>query len=145
MKELFEIGIVFRGFVLVHYDFKPLPKQDPYKAGVTRDLRGAFVSAINSFVETAFKNSFLEYLESGEILFIFKITTIKSSDSPDKEPIILYGIVKRKKKADKLVQKFMEKIEPLLLLFVQKYEGKDFCELSQFEKFEENVKAYFEL
>ena len=138
MKELYEIGFVFRGFVMVNHIFKDMPQQKDH--GVTKDLRGAFISAINTFSETAFQNSSLEYLESGNILFIFKLADIQSGDNNVKEPVILYGLVdKSKKKSDKLVNKFFDRVNPVLQLFVQKFNGANFSELNQFEDFEEKV------
>ena len=113
-------------------------------SGPEKDLRGAFVSAISSFVETAFSNTSLEYLESGSVLFIFKMDKVQSSDSNNREPIILYGLVEKpKKKPDKLVKRFLEKATPILQLFIQKYNGKDFCELSQFLAFKEEIQGFF--
>ncbi|MFX1568588.1 MAG: hypothetical protein ACFFCV_09485 [Promethearchaeota archaeon] len=142
MKELYEIGFVFRGFVLVSHIFKGLPVQK--EGGVNKDLRGAFISAINTFVHTAFNKSSLEYLESGNILFIFKLAEVQSIDNKYKEPIILYGLVdKSKKKSDKLVRKFFEKVDPILQMFIQKYNGVDFTELNQFEYFIETISDFF--
>ena len=96
MKEIYELGFVFRGFVLINHSFKNLNIQK--ELNYEKDLRGAFISAINTFVQTAFNNNSLEYLESGSILFIFKIAEIHSNDSISKEPIILYGLVDKSKK-----------------------------------------------
>ena len=143
MKELYEIGLVFRGFVVVHHHLKLMEKGNQI-AGPEKDLRGAFVSAISSFVETAFSNTSLEYLESGAILFIFKMGEVQSSDSKSLEPIILYGLVEKpKKKPDKVVNKFFEITTPILELFIQRFTGKDFCELSQFESFREDIQGFF--
>lgn len=142
MKELYELGFVFRGFVLVNHIFKNLPVQKEH--GVTQDLRGAFISAINAFVDTAFNKSSLEYLESGNIIFIFKIAEIQSIDNKMKESLILYGLVdKSKKKSDKLVRKFFEKVDPILQLFLQKFSKANFSELNQFESFEQIMKDFF--
>ncbi len=142
MKELYELGFVFRGFVLVNHVLKELQLQK--ESGINKDLRGAFISAINTFVDTAFNKNSIEYLESGNILFIFKIAEIQSVDNRVKEPIILYGLVdKSKKKSDKLVRKFFERVEPVLQLFIQKYNGADFTELNQFESFQEVVEEFF--
>ncbi|MBY8991412.1 MAG: hypothetical protein KGD58_11710 [Candidatus Lokiarchaeota archaeon] len=123
---------------MVNHIFKDMPQQKDH--GVTKDLRGAFISAINTFSETAFQNSSLEYLESGNILFIFKLADIQSGDNNVKEPVILYGLVdKSKKKSDKLVNKFFDRVNPVLQLFVQKFNGANFSELNQFEDFEEKV------
>ena len=140
MKEVFEIGIVFRGFVLIQTSFRPLPKQ----SNTDKDLRGAFISAINTFAENFFANTALEYLESGNILFVFKIAQIQSCDSPQKEPVIMYGLVEKKKKADKLVKKFLEKVNPILQSFVHKYTDADFTEISQFEPFIDDIKSFFQ-
>ncbi|MFX0104383.1 MAG: hypothetical protein ACFE75_02695 [Candidatus Hodarchaeota archaeon] len=142
MKELYEIGFVFRGFVIVNHIFKELPVQK--EKGINKDLRGAFISAINIFVDTAFNKSSLEYLESGNILFIFKISKIQSEDNNEKEPIILYGLVdKSKKKSDKLVRKFFEKVEPVLQSFILKFDQANFTELNQFEPFKEVMQDFF--
>ena len=142
MKELYELGFVFRGFVLVNHIFKNLPVQKEH--GVTQDLRGAFISAINAFADIAFNKSSLEYLESGNILFIFKIAEIRSIDNRMKESLILYGLVdKSKKKSDKLVRKFFEKVDPILQLFLQKFSKANFSELNQFESFEQVMKDFF--
>ena len=142
MKELYEIGFVFRGFILVNQIFKNLPAQKEH--GLDKDLRGAFISAINTFVHTAFNKSSLEYLESGNILFIFKIAEIQSEDNRDKEPIILYGLVdKSKKKSDKLVKKFFERVTPILQLFIQRFDKADFTELNQFEPFQDIMREFF--
>ena len=142
LKDLYEIGFVFRGFVLVNHTFRELSVQK--ERGINKDLRGAFISAINTFADTAFNRSSLEYLESGNILFIFKISEIQSEDNHYKEPIILYGLVdKSKKKSDKLVRKFLERVEPMLQLFIQKFNGADFTELNQFEYFKDKILDFF--
>lgn len=142
MKELYEIGIVFRGFVLVSHVFKNLESKDNLK-NLDKDLRGAFISAINSFAQNAFNNLSLEYLESNNILFIFKAFCIQASDSDQKEPIILYSLIdKTKKDTDKFVKKFLQKIEPISLLFVSRYNDRDFSEINQFKPFQNEIKEF---
>ena len=143
MKELYEIGIVFRGFVLVSHVFKNLEKKDNLK-NLDKDLRGAFISAINSFAQNAFNNLSLEYLESNNILFIFKAFCIQASDSDQKEPIILYSLIynKKNKDTDKFVKKFLQKIEPISLLFVSRYSDRDFSEINQFKPFQNEIKEF---
>jgi hypothetical protein len=142
MKELYEIGIVFRGFVLVSHVFKNIEKKDNRK-NLNKDLRGAFISAINLFAKNAFNNLSLEYLESNNILFIFKAFEIQALDSNQKEPIILYSLIDKKKKdTDKFVKKFLQRIEPISLLFVSRYSNKDMSELNQFEPFQNEIKEF---
>ena len=143
MKELYEIGIVFRGFVLVSHVFKNIEKKDNLK-NPNKDLRGAFISAINIFVKNAFNNLSLEYLESNNVLFIFKAFDILPSDSDEKEPIILYSLIEKRKKkdTDKFVKKFLQKIEPISLLFVSRYSNKDMSELNQFEPFQNEIREF---
>ncbi|MFW9946413.1 MAG: hypothetical protein ACFFDX_06235, partial [Candidatus Odinarchaeota archaeon] len=140
MKELYELGIVFRGFVLVKHKFRHLKAQNEK----TKDLRGAFISAITTFTESAFNNLSLEYLESQNTLFIFKSSEIKTSDSNLQEPIILYGLTDKKKKdTDKFVKKFLEKVEVVLRLFISRFQNRDFTELDQFEPFKEEIENFF--
>ena len=142
MKELYEIGIVFRGFVLVNHEFKKLGKKNNLKK-VDKDLRGGFITAINMFAKNAFNNLSLEYLESSNILFIFKAYEIQAADYDEKEPIILYGLVDKKKKdTDKFVKKFMQKIDPILTHFISKYTNKDFSEINQFKPFQNDLKEF---
>lgn len=143
MKELYEVGIVFRGFILVNHSFSDLPEQKNVKTK-KEDLRGAFISAISSFAESAFNNNALEYLESGNILFIFKMAEVQSVDYNTKEPIILYGLVgKRKKKVEKTVKKFLEKSQLVMESFIYEYNDKDFTELDQFKSFKNYLRDYF--
>ena len=142
MKELYDVGIVFRGFVLVNNVFRELPTEKDTEN--RRDLRGAFISAISSFAETAFTNNHLEYLESGNFLFIFKMGEVKSNDNNLSEPIILYGLTeKRKKSPNKTVKKFLGRAELILESFIQKFNDQDFTELNQFEPFKVKLQDYF--
>ena len=142
MKELYEIGIVFRGFILVSCEFKKIEKKDNLNK-VSMDLRGGFISAITLFAKTAFNNLSLEYLESGNILFIFKALEIQAANCNLKEPVILYGLVDKKKKdPDKFVKKFLEKIDPILNLFITRYTNKDLTEFNQFEPFQNEIKEF---
>jgi len=142
LKGLYEFGIVFRGFILVNHIFKEIP--DRKDAQLNEDLRGAFIDAINTFAQNAFKNLCLEYLESNNILFIFKVAEVRTSDCNDIEPVILYGLVENyKKDPDKIVKKFIRKVEPILQLFVTRYNNKDFSELTQFESFKEEIVEFF--
>ena len=142
MKELYEIGFVFRGFVLLSQTFKELPAQKEHN--ISKDLRGAFISAINAFADTAFNSNSIEYLESGNILFIFKMAEVQSEDNFTQESLILYGLVdKSKKKSDKLVKKFFGKVDPMLQLFIQKYNGANFSEINQFSSFGKIVEEFF--
>ena len=140
MDQIYEVGIVFRGFVLVNHVIKELPAQT---TAVNKDLRGMFISAITSFVDSCFKNNNLEYLESKDILFVFKIAPITSKDSNSEEPVVFYGLIEKKKNSDKAVKKFLEKVEPILQSFVAKYNHKDFTELNQFEPFINTIKGFF--
>ncbi|MFX1393173.1 MAG: hypothetical protein ACFFAH_06305 [Promethearchaeota archaeon] len=139
--NLIEIGFIFRGFTIVSHTFKEL--QTHKKEDNMKDLKSAFISAISSFAETAFNNNNLEYLESGNILFIFKMSKVKSRGAASYEPLILYGLTQKKKNPDKLVQKFLKKTEPILENFIQKYNNKDFTDINLFKPFNDDVKEYF--
>ena len=142
IERIYEIGIIFRGFTLVSHNFRELPLQKDSDG--QRDLRAAFISAINSFAETAFNNNSLEYLESGNILFIFKMDEIKSLDKNKKEPIILYGLADKKRRLqDKFVKRFLEKVVPIIENFKIKYNNKELSHVAIVRPFEEQIKEYF--
>ncbi len=142
MKELYEIGIVSRGFTVVSHVFRENPEQK----SANKDLRGAFISAINTFAENTFNNNALEYLESKNTLFIFKMGSISPGDSNQVETIILFGLVEQKKKKnqDKLVKKFFEKSIPILTYFTSQFDKKDFSDLTQFEEFSKKIPQFFD-
>ncbi|MHA1688370.1 MAG: hypothetical protein ACTSUN_03370 [Promethearchaeota archaeon] len=143
MKELIEAGFVFRGFILVNHAFRTTHEKKEKDQSVD-DLRGAFISAISSFIETAFTDNSLEYLESSNILFIFKVDKVKSKDSNEKEPLILFGLVdKSKKNPDKLVKKFLGKADLILQAFITRYNNADFSEIEQFQPFEDTLEKFF--
>ena len=143
VKGLLEVGIVFRGFIVVNKHLKHSPLLKKSEDSLT-DPRGAFISAIDSFAKEAFKNVYLEYLESNNLLFIFKFGEIKPSDGIEKEPVIIYGLVeKTKKNTDKTVKTFLQQVKPLLDSFITIYTGCDFSEADQFSAFKENIIAHF--
>jgi hypothetical protein len=142
MKELYEVGFVLRGFVISKCEFKKPPILESGKGD--RDLRGAFISAINSFASEAFMSTSIEYLEMDKYLFIFKIETIRAQFNEKKEPIILYCLTERTRNPDRFVRKFFEKAEPILQHFIQRYSGSDFTELNKFESYDEELKEFFD-
>ncbi len=142
MKELYEVGFVFRGFILSKHEFKKPPNLN--NGNGDRDLRGAFISAINSFAYEAFMSTSIEYLEMDNYLFIFKIESIKTQFNEKKEPIILYGLTEKKRNPDRFVRKFFEKTEPILQHFIQRYSGTDFTELNKFESYDKQLKEFFD-
>jgi hypothetical protein len=75
-----------------------------------------------------FKNNPLEYFESGNFLFAFKVSEIKAKDSPSrtKEAIIIYGIREKKRSPGKIAKEFLKKAESLLNLFIERYRNIDF-------------------
>ncbi len=141
MINLFEIGIVFRGFVILNHKFKNNPNLD--SNSIVDDLRGAFISAISSYAQSTFKNCSLEYLEMQNYLFIFKIGEVHAGDSNMKEPFIIYGLTKRKRNSDRFVKKFYEKLDFVIPYFVQKYSGEDFTEVQKFQEFKDEMLDYF--
>lgn len=142
---LLEIGVILRGFVLCSAIFRDDPALKIEDKETSKNLRGAFISAINSFAESYFSSDAeLEYLQSGEVLCIFKVGEIKGNDSIKKEPVIIYAITSKKRNPDKIVRKFMEKANPMLEYFVQKYSKKDFTDLDSFRSFEKEIFDYFE-
>ena len=137
MKELYEIGLVFRGAILVNHFFKDIPgytKKEPHK-----DLRGPFISVINKFISRTYSYNALEYFESGDFLCVFKIGEIQAKDNPKKtkEPLIFYGLIEKKKKSEKLVKTFLNRVDPLVKLFIKRYTNIDFMnELYKIKDFE---------
>ena len=77
-------------------------------------------------------------------MFVFKFSRIKSKDANSAEPIIMYGLIEKKKKnPDKYVQKFLQKTTPILENFIQKYQNEDFTDINLFQPFKDIVREYF--
>ena len=138
-KEIIETGVMFRGFTIVNHFFKSLPELKNFNT----DLRSSFLSAIDTFIQSSYKNCFLEYLEMKNFLIIFKVEEIQSSDFTEKEPLTFYLLVEKFKKPDKILNKFNEKILPLIQQFKMKYNHVNFSKISQFRPFKEQLKEYF--
>ncbi len=141
LKELYEVGIILRGFTLVNYIIKNISVKT--KKEVHKDLRSSFISAITQFVEKAFQGSALEYLESGDILFIFITETIQAGDFNTVENILAYAICDKKKNIDKQVEKVKVKLDLILKQFIQRYNNENFTIIDKFQDFKPEIEKFF--
>ena len=77
-------------------------------------------------------------------MFVFKFSNIKSKDANSAEPVIMYGLIdKKKKNPDKYVRKFLQRTTPILENFIQKYQNEDFTDITLFQPFKDTVREYF--
>ncbi len=141
LKEIYEAGVILRGFTLVNYIIRNVSVKT--KKEVHKDLRSSFISAITQFVEKAFQGSTLEYLESGDILFIFITETIQAGDFNTVENILAYAICDKKKNIDKQVEKVREKLKLMLIHFKQKYNNENFTIIDKFQDFKPEIEKFF--
>lgn len=141
LKEIYEAGVILRGFTLVNYIIRNVSVKT--KKEVHKDLRSSFISAITQFVEKAFQGSTLEYLESGGILFIFITETIQAGDFNTVENILAYAICDKKKNIDKQVEKVREKLKLMLIHFKQKYNNENFTIIDKFQDFKPEIEKFF--
>lgn len=141
LKEIYEAGVILRGFTLVNYIIRNVSVKA--KKEVHKDLRSSFISAITQFVEKAFQGSTLEYLESGDILFIFITETIQAGDFNTVENILAYAICDKKKNIDKQVEKVREKLKLMLIHFKQKYNNENFTIIDKFQDFKPEIEKFF--
>lgn len=141
LKEIYEAGVILRGFTLVNYIIRNVSVKT--KKEVHKDLRSSFISAITQFVAKAFQGSTLEYLESGDILFIFITETIQAGDFNTVENILAYAICDKKKNIDKQVEKVREKLKLMLIHFKQKYNNENFTIIDKFQDFKPEIEKFF--
>jgi len=141
LKEFYEAGIIFRGFTLTNYILKDISVKT--QKIIHKDLRSSFISAITQFVESAFQGSTLEYLESGDFLFIFTTDSIHARDFNTVENIIAYAICDKKKNVDKQVGKTIDKLKQILMLFIQKYNNENFISVDKFQNFKHEIETFF--
>ena len=77
-------------------------------------------------------------------MFVFKFSNIKSKDANSAEPVIMYGLIdKKKKNPDKYVRNFLQRTTPILENFIQKYQNEDFTDITLFQPFKDTVREYF--
>ncbi|MFX1258608.1 MAG: hypothetical protein ACFFAN_12155, partial [Promethearchaeota archaeon] len=101
-----EAGIMVRGYPLVYSTY--------HHTGINEIdvvLRSGLLSGILNFIDTAFINEAIEYIESKNYTIAFKIEQIVGLKSIEPEPIVAYAILDKEKKLDKFISK---KIIPFL-------------------------------
>ncbi|GAG71844.1 unnamed protein product [marine sediment metagenome] len=139
-----EAGVLFRGFTLVCSSNLQIGKENVNTAAFDDDLRSGLLTAIITFAETAFSSSMVEYFEGKKFVIAFFKTKIQPGDSKGLELLISYAIFDNKKKIDKHVHKV---IQPLLSQcissFKSEFEGTNFTEVAQFNKFKPKLEKLF--
>ncbi|MFX1399606.1 MAG: hypothetical protein ACFFAS_21490 [Promethearchaeota archaeon] len=126
-----EIGIVCRGFILIK---TTIQEED---SEILEFKKGAFFSAINAYSKSLFSED-LFYIEATNHIMFFSKTLIESNENKYHEDLIAYAIfnIKNRRKTDKFIKK---KIKPvvnkLLEKFKEKYNRKNFTDVTKFENF----------
>ncbi len=134
-----ESGILFRGFTLLHAKYHQTSDDK-----IDKDLRSALLTALLNFAESAFSIDSIEYFEMKKFTISFVEDKIKPQDSPEPEPIIVYAILDKEKKMDKYLSKVViPSLKEIMRKFIEKYDGKNLSEVSQFRTFKENLDKVF--
>ncbi|MBD3193491.1 MAG: hypothetical protein GF317_00435 [Candidatus Lokiarchaeota archaeon] len=133
-----EAGILYRGFTLISTSYHQTGED------LDQDLRSGLMTAIINFVENAFVNTKVDYLEGTKFVIAFKQDLIKSKDMNEREPFFAYVIIDNQKKIEKHIKKV---INPLLEKVVDKflsiYDGNYLSEISQFKRFKRQLDSIF--
>lgn len=134
-----EGGILFRGFTLLQAKYHQTSDDK-----IDKDLRSALLTALLNFAESAFSKDIVEYFEMKKFVISFVEDKIKPQDSPEPEPIIVYAILDKEKKIDKHLSKVVvPSLKEVMRKFIEKYDGKNLSEVSQFQVFKENLDKIF--
>lgn len=134
-----ESGILFRGFTLLHAKYHQTSDDK-----IDRDLRSALLTALINFAESAFSKDTIEYFEMKKFVISFVEDKIKPQDSPETEPLIVYAILDKEKKIDKHLSKVVvPSLKKIMRKFIEKFEGKNLSEVSQFRTFKGTLDKIF--
>ena len=132
-----EIGVVFRGFVLSQWQFE---KEIDI---IIEHMKGAFLSAITSFTRSIFSED-LFYIESNHYTVAFCRRKINSCDTICGENIIAYAVLenRKSKKMDKVIEKKIKpKLNNVLEMFSEKYNGRNLASLDLFDSFKSEIEV----
>ncbi|MFX1395246.1 MAG: hypothetical protein ACFFAH_17005 [Promethearchaeota archaeon] len=136
-----EAGIMVRGYPLVYSTY--------HQTGIKEIdvvLRSGLLSGILNFIDTAYINEEIEYIESKKYTIAFKVDEIVGLRSIGPEPIVAYAILDKEKKLDKFISKnvipFLKKVAKK---FAKDYTGKNLSEVSQFVAFKKYLDNIFEV
>ena len=134
-----ESGILFRGFTLLYATYHQTSDDK-----IDKDLRSALLTALINFAESAFSKDTIEYFEMSKFVISFIEDKIQPEDSPEPEPLMVYAILDQEKKIDKHISKVViPSLEEIMKLFIEKYNGKNLSEVSQFKTFKKNLDKIF--
>ena len=134
-----ESGILFRGFTLLQAKYHQTSDDK-----IDKDLRSALLTALLNFAESAFSKDIVEYFEMKKFVISFVEDKIKPQDSPEPEPIIVYAILDKEKKIDKHLSKVVvPSLKEVMRKFIEKYDGKNLSEVSQFRTFKGTLDNIF--
>ena len=136
-----EVGIMVRGYPLVYSNYHDIGENK-----IEIILRSGLLSGILSFVESAFSNQSIEYIESKNFIIAFKADKIKAFKSIEEEPIISYAILDKEKKIDNFISKNVIPIlKKILKKFISLYNNRNLTNISQFDDFKEQLNNVFEI
>lgn len=134
-----ESGILFRGFTLLHAKYHQTSDDK-----IDKDLRSALLTALLNFAESAFSKDSIEYFEMKKFAISFVEDKIKPEDSPEPEPLIVYAILDKEKKIDKYLSKVViPSLREIIKKFIEKYDGKNLSEVTQFQTFKGTLDDVF--
>lgn len=134
-----ESGIIFRGFTLLHAKYHQTSDDK-----IDKDLRSALFTALLNFAESALSKDAIEYFEMKRFTISFIEDKITPVDNPEPEPIMAYAILDKEKKIEKHISKvIIPTLKEVLGQFIEKYDGKNLSEVSQFQDFKENLDKIF--
>jgi hypothetical protein len=134
-----ESGILFRGFTLLYVKYHQTSDDK-----IDKDLRSALLTALINFAESAFSKDTIEYLEMRKFVISFIEDKIKPEDSPEPELLIAYAILDKEKKIEKHISKVViPSLKEIIKQFIEKFDGKNLSEISQFQGFKETLDKIF--
>ncbi|GAB4319964.1 MAG: hypothetical protein Kow0069_23680 [Promethearchaeota archaeon] len=110
---ILEVGIQFRGFVLVSEVFYAVD------GAVDVDLRGSLMSAIVSFAEQTFSGD-LQAFTFKKYALVFGARRVVAKGCRGEEPMVCYAVLDKELKA-RARQKVRERLERLLDAFLKSY------------------------
>jgi hypothetical protein len=128
-----EVGIILEGIPLIYVDYHKSTVED-----VDNVSKGALINSILQFAESAISS--LESFESNKYHMIFQKGKMHTERRTEESNLIAYIILDREESYNrKEKKKLKELLESILDTFVERYDGADDTEISQFRDFKSEI------
>ncbi len=143
-KDIYEVGILFRGFSVCYVEFQKV------ESGLQKELRDGVFQGLVSFAN-ALAGINYSFFSMKKMTIFFTKKKLVGKEFCGNEDIICYVITESKEKKnrfenedEKRMSKNLKVMENILDEFIEKYKDTSMCEVSMYDDFKLNIKKHAE-